>query len=291
MGNLDMSSMRICVLVLIAAASAAPLGSSFDQQMNERMVRYSGAAYCAGAKSIATWSCYACKMVPGLLNITSVHDKATDGRSIVGYDPELKAAVVMFMGTNGNINTWIDDLKSATATAYEAPGCDNCSVAKGFFDTWIGQKEQVYQALQHVPAGVPLYVTGHSLGASVATLFAMDYVNSTGKRPDAVFTFGQPRVGNAAFAEYYTSKVTHHWRSTHHQDPIPHLPYEWMGFNHITTEVFYSGDDGTTHRICSSSDGEDSSCADQFDGDLIHITDHWYYAGFSFLQGVLRCTL
>ena len=65
---------------LIASASAAPLvissvgrqNAAFDQAVGEKMATYSGAAYCAGQPSVANWRCYACKMVPGLLNITSV---------------------------------------------------------------------------------------------------------------------------------------------------------------------------------------------------------------------------
>ena len=65
---------------LIASVSAAPLvlssvghqNAAFDQIVGEKMATYSGAAYCAGQSSVADWSCYACKMVPGLLNITSV---------------------------------------------------------------------------------------------------------------------------------------------------------------------------------------------------------------------------
>ena len=34
-----------------------------------------------------------------------MYDKETDGRSIVGFDPDLQAAVVMFMGTNANVSS------------------------------------------------------------------------------------------------------------------------------------------------------------------------------------------
>ena len=128
-------------------------------------------------------------------------------------------------------------------------------------------------------------------GGSVAALFALDYAITVGKPPAAVYTFGQPRTGNSDFARYYASKVNPHWRSTHHRDPVPHLPYEWMGFNHMTTEVYYSGNDGKTHKVCSSTDGEDSTGSDQWSGNIIYLADHWSYLGFSYLQGVLRCTL
>ena len=50
-----------------------------------------------------------------------------------------------------------------------------------------------------------LYVTGHSLGGALATLFTAVrlYVhNDADESLGAVFTFGQPRVGNSKFARY-----------------------------------------------------------------------------------------
>ncbi len=51
-------------------------------------------------------------------------------------------------------------------------------------------------------SGAKIIVTGHSLGGSLAILAAADLHKTHGKI-DQVYTFGQPRVGNAAFASYY----------------------------------------------------------------------------------------
>jgi predicted lipase len=51
-------------------------------------------------------------------------------------------------------------------------------------------------------SGAKIIVTGHSLGGSLAILAAADLHKSHGKI-DQVYTFGQPRVGNAQFASYY----------------------------------------------------------------------------------------
>ena len=39
-----------------------------------------------------------------------------------------------------------------------------------------------------------------------------------------VMTFGQPRIGNAAFASYYSEVVPNTFRVTHEHDLVPHLP-------------------------------------------------------------------
>ena len=84
--------------------------------------------------------------------------------------------------------------------------------------------------------------------------------------------------------------VPEHYRSTHHRDPVPHLPFDWMGYTHIVTEIYYDSN-STDPKICSSTDGEDPTCADQFDMNLLYITDHWYYLGFSFYTDIIRCTV
>ena len=57
------------------------------------------------------------------------------------------------------------------------------------------------------------------------------------------YTYGQPRVGNESFHDFYNDnspRVT--WRLTHWRDPVPHLPLESMGFSHIGTEVWNDKD-------------------------------------------------
>ena len=93
-------------LLFAVVSSAAPIAAptAYEHALAERLVNFAGASYCAGQPSVASWSCYACNFNPGFQNITSVHDKSTDGRGILGYDPVLKARVVAFMGTNLNVS-------------------------------------------------------------------------------------------------------------------------------------------------------------------------------------------
>lgn len=44
-----------------------------------------------------------------------------------------------------------------------------------------------------------IYLTGHSLGAALSVLAALD-IKTTFGRVDAVYTYGLPRVGNKPFA-------------------------------------------------------------------------------------------
>ena len=52
---------------------------------------------------------------------------------------------------------------------------------------------------------VRLLITGHSLGASLATLFAHEVASQRTDIPINVVTFGSPRTGTRAFHESFTA--------------------------------------------------------------------------------------
>jgi len=78
-----------------------------------------------------------------------------------------------------------------------------------------------------------------------------------------VYTFGQPRVGNAAFQAFCNARAPRRtWRLTHWRDPVPHLPLRSMGFAHVGTEIWWD-ERWRSGRVCDGS-GEDATCSDSF---------------------------
>lgn len=51
-------------------------------------------------------------------------------------------------------------------------------------------------------------------------------------------TFGQPRIGNAAFASYYSKRVPNTIRVTNGHDIVPHLPPYYRYFPQKTYRHF-----------------------------------------------------
>ena len=77
-----------------------------------------------------------------------------------------------------------------------------------------------------------MYVTGHSLGAAMATVMASDLAlgNLTGLMSSVeVLTFAAPRSGNAAYASGIGKLLTNWWSIQNFFDQIPHLPTQSMG--------------------------------------------------------------
>ncbi|KAJ8490596.1 hypothetical protein OPV22_012317 [Ensete ventricosum] len=101
-----------------------------------------------------------------------------------------------------------------------------------------------------------------------------------------LMTFGQPRIGNAAFATYFNEHVADAVRVTHENDIVPHLPpyYSYFSqktYHHFPREVWLrdikvDGLEDIVEKICDES-GEDPSCCRSVYGRSIW--DHLTYYG------------
>jgi hypothetical protein len=185
-------------------------------------------------------------------------------------------------------------------------------IHEGFQDAYIQIRKQIFDLLipvlqrQLAKASIPsavtvasaeplalpkIYCTGHSLGGSLAQIFALDFSsncefglqarspNTFGPNehveqdnlffapsnslaahketkvrrlqpPIAVYTFGQPRVGNKAFSKLYKQRVPHTFRVVNEGDAITAVPnYLCCGglYKHAGLEVIL--DEGKTGNI------------------------------------------
>ena len=102
-------------------------------------------------------------------------------------DDETAFAVLVFRGTAGRLANWLTNFD-----AFPVPWPSGGNVHRGFGDLMTGIWEEIEPVLKTVTR--PLFYTGHSLGGALATLAAALAA------PRAVYTFGAPRIGDAAFA-------------------------------------------------------------------------------------------
>jgi triacylglycerol lipase len=89
----------------------------------------------------------------------------------------------------------------------------------------------------------PLWITGHSLGAALATLAASLGHDDPALRLQGVYTFGSPRVGDEAFRDRMRVPV---FRFRNDSDIVPHLPLGLL-FRHVGSLQFIDGA-GHLHR-------------------------------------------
>lgn len=119
--------------------------------------------------------------------------------------------ILAFRGTT-DLQNWITNIQVNTT-----PWHTTANVHQGFYDAfrslWVLLEPHLAKLAQ------PCYFTGHSLGAALATLTAAHHP------PSALYHFGSPRVGDAAFAQLLESK-TPTFRIVHHCDIVTTLPWK-----------------------------------------------------------------
>ncbi len=95
-------------------------------------------------------------------------------------------SVLVFRGTRGRLSNWLFNLNTSLS-----PWPSGGKVHKGFKLLLMEVWEEIQQQLKSISE--PIYYTGHSLGGALAVLAA------SLSKPQAVYTFGSPRIGNLDF--------------------------------------------------------------------------------------------
>lgn len=211
------------LLALILMANAA-----YSPSVAREMAYMSAIAYDS-VLNIQAWNCKLCQeykiaLPKPFVNLTS------GVRGFTGYSSSLSSIVVSFKGAD-SISTFINELKTARET-YEK--CSGCEVSKSFNELYLTVQPSVLsqiESLHRIYRNAGIYVTGHGLGGAFAILAATD-IKTLYQSADAVYTFGQPRVGNDQFSSYYSKSIPETYRVIHFADIVPHLPATSAGYVH-----------------------------------------------------------
>ncbi len=169
--------------------------------------------------------------------ISTTNGKDIDTQAFVASSPT--DIIVAFRGTEPfNPIDWATDRQVEQAdisqfgflAGMKQPGAKiHEGIGNAFVAAWPKVKDAVTKCDD--PSGVPkrLWITGHSLGGALATLAAAAFKITEGREVTAVYTFGQPRVGNEAFAQEFNDALKARFlRVVNDQDLIARLP-PWEG--------------------------------------------------------------
>ena len=165
--------------------------------------------------------------------VGAMSDVGTDIQGFVAVrraGDEMDMAVVSFRGTE-NVRDWETNLRhSLTPAVFLQPSANEsrARVHQGFRDAFMAVRDQVDRYLPCAD-GLPIFITGHSLGGALATLGAA-YL--TGSSLASCYTFGAPRVGNKGFSRSLQTPV---YRVVNPVDSVPHMPTPLRGYRHAGT--------------------------------------------------------
>jgi predicted lipase len=191
-------------------------------------------AYCK-KEQISAWKCEDCGRWKFFGRYEANSGKST--QSVVVGDAAKNNIYVSFRGTMGTVKQWMADLDFKWKSWSD---CSGCKVHNGFYSIHQMVRDGTLANLKKAVAAMPradIYITGHSMGGAIATLFSMYlHVHHPTMAPTQLYDIGCPRLGNSAFGskldEYFKDN---HYRIKNQKDLVPDVPLRAMGYRHTGT--------------------------------------------------------
>ncbi|KFY46910.1 hypothetical protein V495_02178 [Pseudogymnoascus sp. VKM F-4514 (FW-929)] len=238
--------------VIIGAASAAPSESLITKsnnavttdQLNDFVyyAQHTSADYCNTDKtpgSLITCNGGCPILEQHKVTISSAFTGLITGiGGFVAID-DVRREIVLAIRGSTNIRNFIFDFQFLLA---DCDVTDGAAVHSGFLSAWNEISDRARKGVESALAahsGYRFVIAGHSLGAGVATV-AASYLRRDGYAGTDLYTYGSPRVGNAAFANFVTSQQGSEYRVTHYNDITPVIPPLALGYRHTSMEYWLS---------------------------------------------------
>ena len=274
----------------LCGANAVPPADTED------LLLMSFASYC-GDGVAPNFTCYWCRKVAANISLVGTFGEASGSSFgfVALYNYE--TIVIVYRGTD-NLAGWIRDAEfTQTQLAFGAP--DGARVHKGFYDIVSGDHGDILtlynQALAKCGPQCGVVLTGHSLGASLATLEALFLAKDADISNLRIVNFGSPRLFNPAASAWVLSNesalgIASVLRITSTKDPVPHLPpHNFIEeYQHLPSELWETSNSPLEFKSCSESNGEDPTCADSVPAYRLNVLDHAFYMGQDALDGVIH---
>ncbi|ORX67625.1 alpha/beta-hydrolase, partial [Linderina pennispora] len=232
-----------------------------------------------------TWTCHInCQADDTKGTVVDYHwDTSTTlnpSYGFVAHKDDTKEIIVSWRGST-ILMDWIKDF---TFLPVSWPSSVSGSkVHQGFLQTYSSASSGIEAAVSKLVAKHPDYsivLTGHSLGGGEAAIAAADYA---ARHPEwlsklKLFTFGEPRVGNPAFAGWLSQQPFPIYRTVYKGDLVPRAPFQFMGFKHHSQEVWYDENGALKFQ---GSNGESPYGENSLTPLQWSVLDHLRYPGLS----------
>lgn len=106
-------------------------------------------------------------------------------------------------------------------------------VHEGFQMSALSIWPEVYRHIQN-RGKRSLWLAGHSLGASIATILTAKLVQQKDEPVNGLYTIGSPRTGDKKFARHFDQSFgARTFRFVNNNDIVTRTPFRSMGFSHV----------------------------------------------------------
>jgi predicted lipase len=163
-----------------------------------------------------------------------------------------EAVFVVFRGTIGSPRSIVANLRARRKR------WGNGRVHRGFLRVMEGAMPLILQDLREYQSSTKsLCFTGHSQGAAAAYLAGVTFALRIGlQAPSAVYTFGQPRAGDAQFSRDAEARLQRTLsRMTNGRDIVVGVPFVWNGYDHTRDYLHYGQNRRIARRRQSAGQG------------------------------------
>ena len=144
-----------------------------------------------------------------------------------------QAMVLVFRGTQ-SLKDWMTD---ADLNLVNGPGG---RVHEGFICAVNTIWRDLWKLLEEQRAHRALWITGHSLGAALATLTAAKIHLEKGHPLNGMYNFGSPRVGDDQFARSFDAELAAKtFRFVNNNDIVPRIPFRGLNYRHVGTFKYF----------------------------------------------------
>jgi len=277
------SALSFSLLLLGRAVHA--VNPQISDELFAKFVRYTKFAAAAYADD--------CPIPPNGATIANFFNIAsTDTQAYLFRDDVEKEIVIAFRGTSDAYDFIVDFNQTLVPfNSVGITGCDACMVHGGYVNAWNSASSIIISSIDRQITAHPDYaltVTGHSLGASLASLASASLASAQLGLNITTYTFGQPRTGNPAYANMIDAVLPFGkmFRVTHSNDGVPQTITIADGYRHHSTE-FWENDPADAADTVQCSGQEPPDCNNSVRGTGIgaNLTGinaaHLVYSGIS----------
>lgn len=143
---------------------------------------------------------------------------------------------ITFRGTDSLLD-WKTDFKFCETTFPYGNHHSKIRVHRGFLEAYKhpNVRDVIHAHVKDNISSITIY--GHSYGAALSVLCAVDIEYNFPDKDIEVIVFGCPRVGNHAFMKSYNKRVFKTIRVENGNDIVTKVPFASWGYRHVGTKL------------------------------------------------------